>query len=358
MANWTEIKPGVWQSETGSIITEVPDLGACLVVILDDLELLIPLEDLVSNPLRTFVSADTTTGKLDVSLLPAIAINDVYPVSSESEQLALICETGDFAFRTDQENQFYILAGTDPSIPGHWIPISVQIVDTTARADIATLTDSTNSRLTALETDTAQLASDLSNETDQRSQGDSTLQSQIDAIDSTIGTATLTTTDQTVTEAINEIKDLFENSEIGQLASDLDALESVVGDTTLTTTAQTTTEAINEVLIELLGHDHDVRYLKNNNANPANIRYGVQNPTGASILGDANWTRVSDGDYFCSRSDLGIPPTIPVAIFSQAYMIWDARMTTSEYNDAELWTYIKEADGTPIDSWFGWIAIW
>ena len=59
-------------------------------------------------------------GKLDTSILPAIAINDTFPVSSEAEMLALTAQTGDVAIR-DDESKSYILKGSDPSVLANWL---------------------------------------------------------------------------------------------------------------------------------------------------------------------------------------------------------------------------------------------
>ena len=58
--------------------------------------------------------------KIPTSQIPAIAITDRYPVASEAEMLALTCERGDYAFRSD-DSQVYILAGDDPSVLSNWV---------------------------------------------------------------------------------------------------------------------------------------------------------------------------------------------------------------------------------------------
>jgi hypothetical protein len=58
-------------------------------------------------------------GKIDSSLLPAIAITDTFPVSSQAAMLALTAETGDIAVRTDL-NKSFILAGSNPATLGDW----------------------------------------------------------------------------------------------------------------------------------------------------------------------------------------------------------------------------------------------
>lgn len=61
-----------------------------------------------------------TDGKLDSSLLPAIAITDVWPVNSEAEMLALDAHKGDMAIRSDVSN-CYILAADDPTVLANWL---------------------------------------------------------------------------------------------------------------------------------------------------------------------------------------------------------------------------------------------
>jgi len=63
--------------------------------------------------------ATLTGGKLTPSQIPAIAITDTFVRDSEAAMLALDCETGDVCIRTD-ENQTYILQGTDPSKLSDW----------------------------------------------------------------------------------------------------------------------------------------------------------------------------------------------------------------------------------------------
>ncbi|MHB9105757.1 MAG: hypothetical protein ACYDCO_01760 [Armatimonadota bacterium] len=57
--------------------------------------------------------------KLASALMPAITINQSYSVASQAAMLALTCEEGDFAMRTDLGKTF-ILTGADPSVLGNW----------------------------------------------------------------------------------------------------------------------------------------------------------------------------------------------------------------------------------------------
>lgn len=58
-------------------------------------------------------------GKLDTSVLPSLAIMDVYTVASQTAMLALKCQKGDIAVRTDV-NKTFILTADDPSKLASW----------------------------------------------------------------------------------------------------------------------------------------------------------------------------------------------------------------------------------------------
>ncbi len=60
-----------------------------------------------------------SNGKLNTSVLPSLSIMDVYTVNSQSAMLALDCEPGDIAIRTDV-NKTYILSGDNPALLGNW----------------------------------------------------------------------------------------------------------------------------------------------------------------------------------------------------------------------------------------------
>lgn len=61
-------------------------------------------------------------GKLNSSVLPAIAITETYPVASQTEMLALDCQKGDVAIRSDISKSF-ILSGDDPSDLANWLEL-------------------------------------------------------------------------------------------------------------------------------------------------------------------------------------------------------------------------------------------
>lgn len=62
-------------------------------------------------------------GKLVPSQTPDMSINDVYPVASQAEMLALPADQGDIAIRTDELNKPYILGALPASTLANWYPI-------------------------------------------------------------------------------------------------------------------------------------------------------------------------------------------------------------------------------------------
>lgn len=58
-------------------------------------------------------------GKLDTSIMPQLAITDIFDADSKSAMLALQAQQGDVCRRTD-EGKTYILAGDDPSVEANW----------------------------------------------------------------------------------------------------------------------------------------------------------------------------------------------------------------------------------------------
>lgn len=59
------------------------------------------------------------SGKLDTSILPAIAVTDVFVVASQSAMLALTAEKGDIAIRSDL-NKSFALSTNSPSTLADW----------------------------------------------------------------------------------------------------------------------------------------------------------------------------------------------------------------------------------------------
>ena len=58
-------------------------------------------------------------GKIDESLLPALAITEVHEVANQAEMLALTAQVGDIAIRTD-ESKSYILSASPASTVANW----------------------------------------------------------------------------------------------------------------------------------------------------------------------------------------------------------------------------------------------
>ena len=58
-------------------------------------------------------------GKLDTSIMPSLAITDIFDADSKAAMLALTAQQGDVCRRTD-EGKTYILAGNDPSVEADW----------------------------------------------------------------------------------------------------------------------------------------------------------------------------------------------------------------------------------------------
>lgn len=63
-------------------------------------------------------------GKLPVSQLPPLAVNEVFTVANQAAMLALTAERGDAAIRTDQNGQWYVLTTDVPTVLGNWRPIN------------------------------------------------------------------------------------------------------------------------------------------------------------------------------------------------------------------------------------------
>lgn len=61
-------------------------------------------------------------GKLDTSVLPALAVTSTSVVDSEAEMLALEAQEGDVAVRTDI-NESFILKGNDPTVVANWVKL-------------------------------------------------------------------------------------------------------------------------------------------------------------------------------------------------------------------------------------------
>lgn len=60
--------------------------------------------------------------KLRADQLPSLSITDTSVVATEAEMLAIVCETGDIAVRTDV-NKTFILKGQNPSVLSDWVEL-------------------------------------------------------------------------------------------------------------------------------------------------------------------------------------------------------------------------------------------
>ena len=63
-------------------------------------------------------------GKLNTSVLPALAITDTLTASSEADMLSLPAQKGDLCIRTDT-NAVYVLSADDPGVLANWLQINV-----------------------------------------------------------------------------------------------------------------------------------------------------------------------------------------------------------------------------------------
>lgn len=81
-------------------------------------------------------------GKLDTSVIPAIALSDIFTVENETEMLALAAQTGDVAIRTD-ENKTYILSAEPASELLNWKQIltpAAPVQSVNGKTGVVTLT--------------------------------------------------------------------------------------------------------------------------------------------------------------------------------------------------------------------------
>ncbi|EQA71716.1 phage tail protein [Leptospira noguchii] len=129
---WSETEPGQWSSDSGLLLENRPGIGPY--VYSEELEDEIPdsglpLADFFKNPLLSVVTVDPDTGKLPVSLMPPIAITDLFPVNSQAEMLGLSAQKGDLAIRNDLPGApAFILTGDDSTYLGNWKEITVRYI--------------------------------------------------------------------------------------------------------------------------------------------------------------------------------------------------------------------------------------
>jgi hypothetical protein len=86
-------------------------------------------------------ASDLTTGTLPVSVLPPLAINDVFEAGTQAAMLALVAERGDIAIRTDI-NRSFILAAEPASTLANWKQLTAggDVTSVSGRTGAVTLT--------------------------------------------------------------------------------------------------------------------------------------------------------------------------------------------------------------------------
>jgi hypothetical protein len=86
-------------------------------------------------------ASDITTGTLPTSVLPPLAINDVFTAASQAAMLALNAQRGDVAIRTDN-GRSYILATDSPTTLADWKQLTAagDVLSVAGRTGAVTLT--------------------------------------------------------------------------------------------------------------------------------------------------------------------------------------------------------------------------
>lgn len=65
-------------------------------------------------------ASDITTGLLPTSVMPPLAINEVFTAATQAAMLALTAQRGDVAMRSDMGNKMFILASDSPGTLADW----------------------------------------------------------------------------------------------------------------------------------------------------------------------------------------------------------------------------------------------
>lgn len=116
-------------------------------------------------------ASDITTGILPTSVLPPLAINDVFTVATQTAMLALTAQRGDVAIRTDNSRS-YILATDSPATLADWKQLTAggDVASVAGRTGAVVLTKTDvglanvdNTADTAKPVSTAQAAADALN---------------------------------------------------------------------------------------------------------------------------------------------------------------------------------------------------
>lgn len=83
--------------------------------------------------------ATLTDGKLTASQIPALSINDTFPVASEAELLTLTAQRGDVGLivAEDVVTDSYLLTADDPTDAANWVKLGVSYVANAGHANTA-----------------------------------------------------------------------------------------------------------------------------------------------------------------------------------------------------------------------------
>jgi hypothetical protein len=127
-------KFGLTVSDSTTKIVDVPDglnFGDDLVVF-DDGDGSVTINSTAISPnekgAADGVAELDSSAKIPTAQLPSIAVTETDVVADQTERLALDAETGDIAVQQD-ENQSYILKGSDPSLDSEWAILETPTAD-------------------------------------------------------------------------------------------------------------------------------------------------------------------------------------------------------------------------------------
>lgn len=87
-------------------------------------------------------ATDITIGTLPTSVMPPLAINEVFTAATQAEMLALTAQRGDVAMRSDMGNKMFILASDSPGTLADWKQIMAagDVVSVSGRTGAIVLT--------------------------------------------------------------------------------------------------------------------------------------------------------------------------------------------------------------------------
>lgn len=103
-----------------------------------------------SSALSTLINAGAANGlatldaggKIPVSQLPPLAVNETFTVANQAAMLALTAQRGDIAIRSDQSGKPYVLAADAPATLANWIPLDQSLA--IALAALSAITPAAN----------------------------------------------------------------------------------------------------------------------------------------------------------------------------------------------------------------------